>query len=276
MKFKIYHAGHKLWMDITGETDETKSPYWGACADDLTWTQRVELQAIAQTHIDHSISSTVNVPEDITKEEIDKIYRTAWKKGCKGITVYRKNCRSGVLIDNKPKIRKYDAPKRPEVLNCDIFHPRIKGQEYFVVVGLLETDPYEVFVGRITKKQPLDSSFKTGSLKKLSRGKYQLLSGETELCPNICDYLTEDEEALTRLVSASLRHGCDITFIVHQLDKTKGDLTQSSKVLARILKKYIKDGTKVSGEVCPECKQDSLKRENGCVICINCSWSKCG
>ena len=273
MKFKVYHSGHKLWMDITGQKDETKSPYYKACADDLKWTQRVKLQAAAQRHVDHSISSTVNVPEDITEEEVAKIYNTAWKNGCKGITIYRKNCRSGVLVESgKEKIIKNHAPKRKKSLTSDFFSAKIKGEEYFVIVGLCEKDPYEVFVG----KKSFEFKDKTAYLNKLSRGKYQLIDCQgKEICPNICDFLTDDEEVLTRLVSTSLRHGCDIEFIVTQLNKTKGDLNHPAKILARVLKKYIKDGQKISGCQCPECGQDLIFSE-GCCRCVQCSYSKCG
>jgi ribonucleoside-diphosphate reductase alpha chain len=275
MKFKVYHSGYKLWMDVTGETDETKSPYYGACADDLKWTQRVKLQAAAQRHVDHSISSTVNIPEDITEEEVSKIYTTAWKSGCKGITVYRKNCRSGVLIDpnskNETKVADNNAEKRQEVLPCDIFNVKIKGERYFTLVGL-QNGPYEIFVGKLDFD--LEGNDK-GSLKKLARGKYQLLDETGKiLCPNITDYLTDEEQVLTRLISTSLRHRTPIEFILHQIEKTTGELQSPAKVLGRVLKKYIKDGSKVTGESCPNC-QAELVRKEGCVCCLGCGYSKC-
>ncbi len=279
-EFEIFHNGVKLWMEVTGETDIKKSPYWGASANVLPWIQRVKLQATAQRHVDHSISSTINLPENVKEEEVAAIYETAWEWECKGVTVYRDKCRTGVLIENKKVeekknevIVKSNAPKRPKSLKADVFTAKIQGKEYFVVVGLLNQDPYEVFVG-LNNKLKIDLS--EGILRKLTRGKYQLLDvNGNEICNNVCDFLTEDEEVLTRLVSTNLRHGCDISFLVHQLEKTSGDLTKSAKILARILKKYIPDNTKVTGENCPNCSSELIRQE-GCVSCRNCHFSKCG
>ncbi len=273
MKFKVYHEGHKLWMEISGETDETKSPYYGACADDLNWVSRVELQAAAQRHIDHSISSTINIPEDATEEDVAKIYGASWKKGCKGATVYRKNCRTGVLVEAKVETKATDAIKRPDTLPCEIFETKIKGDKYFVIVGLLNDAPYEMFAGRLDFSLQGNES---GFLKKKARGKYELQNKDGEVLEsNICDYLTDNEQVLTRLVSTALRHNTPLEFLVHQIDKSSGDLSSSSKVICRILKKYIKEGVKISGESCPECKKETLVRSSGCNLCINCGHSTC-
>lgn len=276
-QFDIYHPKVKMWMDITGETDITKSPWYGCCADDLNWRNRIKLQATANRHVDHSISSTLNLPEDVSVEEVAKIYETAWEEGCKGITVYRKNCRTGVLVDNtseekKLVIKKTTAPKRPKVLPADIYHTVSKGETYFVMVGILGEDPYEVFAG---KNGGIKKSMKNGMIKKISRGRYSLLSREGEvLQEDISKYIDEDQEAITRLISSNLRHGCDVSFVVHQLEKVKGDLLSYSKAVSRVLKKYIPDNTKVHGETCKECHAN-LVRIEGCLTCLSCGWSKC-
>jgi len=279
-EFKVYHPKIKVWSEITGETNIEKSPWYSACAEDIDWESRVKIQCVANKHNDHSISSTVNLPEDVPKEEVAKIYETAWKNGAKGITVYRKNSRSGVLIDDKKKeeqkIFKTDAPKRPKILPCDIYHCSVRKNPFFVIIGLHLGEPYEVFAGK-DNDNLFQRNLKEGLLKKIKRGQYALcdISDENNILhENIGRYINEDQEAVTRLVSTALRHGTDISFVVHQLEKTQGDLQSFAKALSRILKKYISNGTAIHGEDCPECG-GKLVRQEGCVMC-SCGFSKCG
>jgi len=276
MEFPVYHNGLKLWMDITGETDITKSPYYGCCAEQINWVKRVELQAAAQKHIDHAISSTINLPEDVTEEEVAKIYETAWEAGCKGITVYRANCRTGVLIDNSKKEKKQEdlivkttAPKRSKELEADVHHITVNSQPYLVIVGLLNGQPYEVFS---TKNTLVDKSVKKGKIVKVKKSIYKaVFEDETELSPiNYgCD---EYEDALTRIISCGLRHGADIQYISEQLSKVKGQMNSFAKSISRALKHYIQDGTVVK-EKCTECGGQLIYQE-GCMKC-SCGFSKC-
>lgn len=277
-EFTIYHHKVEDWMKITGETDLTKSPWWGCCAGDLDWEKRVQLQAVANKHVDHAISSTINLPETVTVEKVAEIYEAAWRAGCKGITVYRDNCRSGVLVakkeeKKKDQISKTDAPPRPKVLPCDVYHVKVKGNEYFVLVGMLGNDPYEVFAGR---NGSIPKAVKKGEIEKLQRGKYQARFDDGTIFESVSDHCEDWEEAICRLTSTGLRHGARIDFIVQQLEKIPGpDMLAFYKALARALKKYIPDGTKVSGEVCQTCGAASLVRQEGCVRCMNCAWTKC-
>lgn len=270
-EFEVYHRRIKDWMAENFESDIKKSPWYGCCAEDLDWIQRVKLQAAAQSHVCHSISSTLNLPQEIKEEKVGKIYLEAFRNNIKGLTIYRKGCRDGVLVENKKQIN--NAAKRPDKLPCEIFRVKIKGEKFFVVVGLMDGDPYEIFVG---EDKLLDGTEGiSGFLEKLSRGKYRLkLTDESVVTENICDYLTDSEEVLTRLVSTALRHNTPLEFIVHQMEKTKGDLHSAAKVICRVLKKYIKDGVKVTGECCPDCQNTNLIRNNGCASC-SCGWSKC-
>ena len=283
--FTVYHPKLRMWMDVTGETDISKSPYAGCCAEELEWKQRVRLQAAATKHVDHAISSTLNLPEDVTVEKVAEIYTTAWRSGCKGITVYRKNCRSGVLVSAEKKTEQYipqtDAPKRPEDLPCDIHFTKVKGEQFFVTVGKMGQDPYEVFAGRregITgTSDGAFTSYKEGVLRKVKRGKYQLLvDDDFVLIANVAMYASDEQEALTRMVSTALRHGADIAFVVEQLAKVKGDMSSFAKAISRTLKKYVPDGHVISGSTCEACGQDTLVFQEGCQRCKNCSWSKCG
>jgi ribonucleoside-diphosphate reductase alpha chain len=143
-EFKVYHPQVERWMKMTGETDVKKSPWYGCCASDVDWEKRVIIQATIQNHIDHAISSTVNLPADVSEEAVATIYTTAWKHGCKGITVYREGCRSGVLVRNEDKkttIPKTDAPKRPMELDGEIFATTYKKDKLYVAVGFYGNDP---------------------------------------------------------------------------------------------------------------------------------------
>ncbi len=278
-EFMVYHPTITKWMEITGEKDVNKSPWFGCCAEDIDWVNRVKLQAVAQKHICHSISSTINLPENVKEEEVAKIYETAFESGCKGLTVYRKGCRDGVLIEKKEGIKKTTAPKRPKELSGEVHHFVTKGVRHFVIVGLLNNDPYEIFSasnhdhdGEII----IPKNISKGLIIKNSRGDYRLHSDGKEYVI-LNGNADSNIEVVTRLVSTALRHGTDISFVTHQLEKTRGEMQSFAKVLARTLKKYIKDGTEVTGEKCPECKRNDCKlvREDGCVKCVICGWTKC-
>lgn len=278
-EFIVYHPEVKNWMEITKETDIKKSPWYNCCAEDLNWQSRVKLQSIAQKHIDHAISSTLNLPENVSVNKVAEIYESAWKSGCKGITIYRKNCRTGVLVDNKKESIKYnDAPKRPKQIDAKLHFFTVKGEKYYVGVGLLDNLPYEIFTGfnKDKKNDFIPKEAKNGLIIKNGRGdyvfrdkltqeEYQLLNGHSD----------ESAEALTRMMSCALRHGSSLNFIVHQLEKTKGDLTSFAKCLARTLKCYIEDGTKISGENCSNCGSENIQRDSGCSVCKDCGNSKC-
>jgi ribonucleoside-diphosphate reductase alpha chain len=285
----VHHHGLKLWMEVTGETDITKSPYWGATSPDIDWDKSVELQAAAQKWIEHSISKTCNLPEHVTKEQVSDLYFKAWKSGCKGFTIYREGSRSGVLVANEPKkeetIVSTKAPKRPAVLKCDIHRTTISGESYVMLVGLLNNQPYEVFCG-LSKNIGLPKSKITGTITKrvvkTGVAAYDLAipSGDDEIV--IADVVNLFDNplygAFTRTLSLSLRHGVPVQFIVEQLRKDKhSDMTSFASAVARVLSKhYIADGTKVTSEKkCSECQSENISYLSGCATCMNCGASKC-
>ena len=270
MEFKVYHSGLELWKLKNPRKKIENSPYHGACSPDIDWINRVKLQAAAQKHVDHSISSTINLPNDVKEETVNEIYMTSWKHGCKGITVYRDGCRSGVLVSESES----ELPEeRPKELDCDVHHITVRGQEYFVLVGLIDDRPYEVFAGKngIIKKK-----VKTGKIIRKRKDFYKaIFDDENELSP-ITACMDEMEECISRLTSSLLRSGMDMHFVVKQLEKVGGRQTEIhtfAKCLSRVLKKYIPDGTE-TGDTCPECSEKTI-RENGCITCRGCGWSKC-
>jgi len=273
-EFTVYHPQVKTWMEVTGETDIEKSPWWGCCAKDLDWRKRIRLQSAAQRHVDHAISSTINLPEDVDVVDVAKIYEEAWKSGCKGITIYREGSRAGVLLNNdqKDSILKTTAPKRPKKLPCDVHHLTVKGQQYFVLVGLYNGEPYEVFAD---KNGIISRSVSRGVIQKMKRGQYKAVFENGKELDNLTEKLDDMEDAITRLISCNLRHGADIAFLVEQLEKAKGDVLSFEKAISRALKKYLQDGTRVNGDSCPSCGSGNLQRQAGCKTCMQCGWSKC-
>ena len=297
-EYTVYHHHFKKWMDITGKTDPQESPYWGGTANDIDWEKSVDIQAAAQKWVDHSISKTCNLPNTATRETINDVYMRAWKTGCKGFTVYRDGCRTGVLVANdepKKELKKPEegrlAPKRPKSLPCDIHRANIrngeKSESWLVLVGLSEEMPYEVFCG-IPENIEIPKKFKSGTLVKNGKRDgittYNLYvptgTGEDENIVfkdivNLFDNPTQG--AFTRTISLALRHNVPLHYVVEQLQKDKNsDMFSYARVIARVLKGYIKDGTKSTEKGCPSCGSFELFYQEGCLTCGSCGFSKCG
>lgn len=262
--FEVLHSGEALWRERNPEADPTDSPYEGSTADCIDWLKSVELQAAAQSHVDHAISKTCNLPSEATRELVSECYMKAWKSGCKGFTIYREGSRDAVLFtEEKPLDR--STKKRPKTLDVEIFITQVQGVKHNVVVGMHEGKPYEVFC--LSLDTPLPAQL--GTVTRKSSKVYELATtkGYTPLP-------TEGETAkITRLISLSLRHGVDVRFIVEQLQKDS-NFSGLPKGIARVLKKYIEDGT-TSSKACPEC-DGNLAYQEGCMTCTGCGWSKCG
>ena len=240
---------------------------------EIDFNRRVDIQAAMQKYICHSISSTINVPKETTKETIGEIYINGWQKGLKGITVYRDGCRTGVLIENtKEVIKEATAPERPESLTCDIHQVKIRGAEWCVFVGLLDGKPYEVFAGKADNVE-IPRQYTRGSITRRKSGSYWLSYNETKLNINTC--FAESEGNITRLVSTALRYGVPLEYVVLQLGKLKDNVTDISQVLKRELTKYL--GTTDDGlQVCTSCGAKAVVREESCYLCKECGSSKCG
>ncbi len=294
-EFTVYHHGVKKWMDISGEADITKSPYWGSTSNEIDWMASVDLQAMAQQFIDHSISKTCNLPQDATKELVSQVYMRAWEMGCKGFTVYRDKCRDGVLVSKSENVLKENgrpqdigvvmAPKRPIELPCEIKKVKINGEAWTIFVGMFNDKPYEIF-GGLSKYVDIPNKYKIGKIVK--NGKinnvttYNLVIGENDDQLLIKDIANVFENAnfgaFTRTISLALRHGIPIQYVVEQLLKDKySEITSFSKVISRVLKQYIKNGVTSGAEKkCSECNaENSFVYQEGCLKCINCNWSKC-
>jgi len=289
-EFPVIHPKFKQWMNKTWDYNEVmfdqlskenlqsafeQSPWYGSTANDIDWIKRVEIQAIIQKYITHSISSTINLPNDVKEEEVSEIYLESWRKGLKGITVYRDGSRSGVLVSSEAKdnveiFQYHDAPKRPKELDAELYVTNAKGSKFTIIIGLMDGKPYEVFGYDYA---PEDGKPRKGTLVKKKKGTYEFVNGDGP--HSISGEMSDEQAAITRLVSTSLRHGADIKFIVEQLGKCDGDLFSFTKALARILKKYIPDGAK-STVKCNDCGSENVIFEEGCNKCLDCGSSKCG
>jgi ribonucleotide reductase alpha subunit len=305
IEFDITHHGLKQWMNVTGNTDVTQSPYYGSTATEIDPIGSVLIQAAAQKWIDHSISKTCNLPQNVSKETVGELYIEAWRTGCKGFTIYREGSRTGVIVQSGQeansdagKIVDNHAPKRPELLDCDVHRQNIRvtlddgtkqTQQWTVLIGLLEGRPYEIFCG-LSENVILPKRYASCKIQKnksKSSSRYDLImdmdaSGDpdkTIRIRNIVEHFNDPTGgAFTRVVSMSLRHGVPVQFIVEQLQRDdNGDMHSFSRALSRVLKKYIADGTKPSSmKKCEGCGSTELFYSQGCVSCKHCSWSKCG
>jgi len=304
--FHILHHVFAKWCEVTGRdfdevldriqsgdmSDVEASPYHGAMANDIDWQARVEGQGRAQKWVCHAISSTVNLPRGTTVDTVKDVYMTAWRSGCKGVTLYVEGSRDGVLLrefEAMEEFQFHDAPKRPEKLECDVHHSRVKQGDAYLnwvfVVGKLEDKAYEIF-GGFSDEIELAKKIKSGWVVKRSLkggSKYDLHYGDEEDPHKVKDMVkvfnNPDQGVFTRIVSTALRHGTPVQFLVEQLQREReADMFTFSKGMSRVLKGYIPDGTKAGRtRKCPECAaEDSLVYQEGCVSCTACGHSKCG
>ena len=265
---EVNEWGLGVWKEVWKE-----SPYYGSTAPEIDWRQRVKLQGVVQKYITHSISSTVNLAKETTEEEIADIYIEAWKQGLKGITIYRDGCREGVLTQvEKPKtIEGRQAPKRPKELEADAYLIKAKGEQFIILVGMLESKPYEVFAFR--PRNPISFKPHKGVITKVSKMHYSFTSDVFHIDNLELANENVEENAATLYSSMLLRHGVDIKYIVKTVKKVNDNITSFSSAMCRVLSKYIPN-EEIKGEVCPDCG-GTLVREGGCIHCKDCGYSKC-
>jgi ribonucleoside-diphosphate reductase alpha chain len=296
-EFPVRHHGFAQWQAVTGKTDADleESPYFGGTSNDVDWVQKVKLQGAAQTYVCHAISNTTNLPADTTVDTVKDVYMTAHKAGCKGVTIYRDGSRAGVLVQNKETFKQHDAPKRPDLLPCEVHRSRIKvGQDkkgdpimedWIFFVGLFEGKPFEIF-GGTTENIELPRKVLDGHIVKRSfkaGGKYDFHYGDLDDPSKIKNIVRQfdnpDQGYVTRMISLTLRHGSPIQYVVEQLQRDKdADMFAFSRCIARVLKKYIPDGVESRSEkVCDDCgAEGSIRYQEGCMLCSSCGASKCG
>lgn len=304
-EYNVLHHKFAVWAEINGYnvadlvhkyTDEqlqeviAKSPYNNATANCVNWINKVKMQGAIQKWVDHSISVTVNIPKETSEEVVDKIYQTAWESGCKGMTIYRDGSRNGVLVSGSSKnnntFTETKAPKRPKKLEADIIRFQNDKEKWIAVVGLYEGRPYEIFSGKAASFV-LPNSVEKGWVIRVkeednlpARYDFQFLDndGYKVTIEGLSRMFKKEYWNYAKLISGILRHGMPITNVIELISKLTLDtdsINTWKNGIARALKKYVKDGTIVEGEKCPQCG-GKIIYTSGCKQCSDCGWSKCG
>lgn len=294
-EFEVYHHKLKLWMEITGNTDITQSPYYGSCASEIDWVKRIKLQAIVQKYTTHSISSTINLPNDVSVENVGDIYMQAWKHGLKGITVYREGSRTGVLVTNNKKENKSNdqiiesiAPARPERIEAEIIRFMNHDEKWIAFVGLINGKPYEIFTGKSVDAFVIPGWVNKGFILKVNienqmkRYDFQYIDKENYkvTIEGLSRSFNKEYWNYAKLISGVLRHGMPIPQVVdlvENLNLHNESINTWKNGIERTLKKFIPNGTVVKDKVCNSCGDpDGLIYEEGCLKCKSCGQSKCG
>jgi ribonucleoside-diphosphate reductase alpha chain len=298
-EFNVFHHKFVDWLKLNGyDPDEVtrmgdeeivkiiaKSPYYKATANDVDWVAKVKMQGAIQKWVDHSISSTINLPADVKEELVSELYLTAWKSGCKGATVYRDGSRDGVLITGKPEARA-ERPKRPKILDCDVIRFNINEEKWVAFVGLKESRPYEIFTGLADEEIfPIPKSILKGQVIKIksddgkTRYDFQYTDkyGYKKTIGGLSHMFKPEFWNYAKLISGVLRHEmpiADVVALVQSLKLDSESINNWKNGVERALKKYIPNGTKAKGKC--ECGSNNLVYEEGCLICKDCGSSKCG
>ena len=304
-EYIVYHPKFLEWMKINNiemkdsytdaEIEEliSKSPYAGATSNDIDWLEKVRMQGKIQKWVDHSISVTINLPSDVSEELVAQLYAEAWRSGCKGCTVYRDGCRSGVLVS----ISKKEEPaeihphviKRPIELEADVVRFQNNKEKWIAFVGLLNGNPYEIFTGLADDDDGIfcPKSVNHGKIIKaigedgVKRYDFQFVNkrGYKTTIEGLSDKFNPEYWNYAKLISGVLRYGMPIDQVlklVSGLELDSQSINTWKMGVERALKKYLPNGTKATGQTCPNCGQETLIYQEGCLICTACGTSKCG
>ena len=308
-EYVVFHHKFVTWMLANGypaakkytsaEIDDmiAHSPYYKATSNDVDWVQKVKMQGRIQRWVDHSISVTITLPNDVSEDPVDQLYVEAWRSGCKGCTVYRDGSRAGVLISAEDKKKKGEtkmAPPqivstRPQELDADVVKFQNNREKWIAFVGLLNGRPYEIFTGladdeegimlpKTVEKGSIIKSYDSDGRKhydfqfKNKRGFKMTLEGlDSKFEPEYWNY--------AKLISGVLRYGMPITQViklVQEMELNNESINTWKNGVARALKKYLPNGTEVKGQECPNCGSETLVYQEGCLLCANCGATECG
>ncbi len=306
-EYNVFHHKFVDWLRINGYDQEAardfndkqlapliaKSPYFNATSNDIDWVSKVKMQGEIQKWVDHSISVTVNLPKEATEDLVSQVYLTAWESGCKGMTIYRDGCRTGVLVTNdakkedKPEFRETRAPRRPKRLAAEVVRFQNDSESWIAVVGLLDGKPYEVFTGKaddflLHPKVERGWVIRTKNENEPARYDFQLEDkhGYKHTIEGLSRMFDKEYWNYAKLISGILRHGMPLPFVVDLVEHLNFDIEAINtwkNGVVRALKKFIPDGTEAPEQACPECKEaDGLIYKEGCLTCKHCGYSKCG
>ena len=287
VEYEVFHHNAQEWLDWQPFEEAGPLPAFFVESDTIDWQQRIAVQSVIQQNIDHSISSTINLPKGTDPSLVGELYMEGWKQGLKGVTVYVDGSRSGVLLTEKEEDSSFPqntAPKRPLELDCNIHHATIKGEKWVIMVGLLDDKPYEV-MGGLSNLIEIPRDKTKGILVKNPRKTINSIydlrvgtNGDTIIIKDLVKVFDNaNHSAFTRMISLGLRHGANIQYVVEQLQKDRdSDMFSFAKCVARVLKNYIPDGQEATEKTCSECNEPNLIYVEGCVTCTACGYAKCG
>ena len=307
-EYLVFHQKFLKWAEVNGYDVSTfssmsddeinnivaQSPYYKAMANDTDYIKKVEMQGMVQKWVDHSISVTINLPKDTTQEMVGALYQKAWECGCKGMTVYRDGSRDGVLVSTSEKPKEKEKPavnlKRPKELHAEVIRFRNNNEAWVALVGLrADGTPYEVFTGKSDEERmPMPKSVTHGVIIKnrFEDGtksydfKYEDCDGYPIIISGLNRCFNPEFWNYAKMISAMLRHGIpieNVCDIVGGLNFREETINSWKNGVIRALKKFIKDGTKAKGVICPHCgAENTMEFKEGCLVCTNCSYSKCG
>ncbi len=291
-EFDVYHPKLKTWMEVSGKSDIAESPYQGMTANEIDWIQRVQLQAVVQKYTTHSISSTINLPNDVEIAKVGEIYLESWQRGLKGITVYRDGSRSGVLVSSETKEDKTaaNAPfeARPDTLDARVIRFKNEsGEDWLAVVGILNDHPYEIFTGLAEDAFNLPAYVSRGWIirHKDEDGtrydfRYTDAQGFRVTIEGLSRSFNKEYWNYAKLISGVLRHKMPLPYVVDLVSNLNLDtdfINTWTNGVARALKTFIPDGTEAVDKKCPDCGDpEGLIYEEGCLKCTSCGHSKCG
>jgi ribonucleoside-diphosphate reductase alpha chain len=302
-EYNVFHHKFITWLEVKGyDVNEVKkyddeavdklvekSPYHKATSNDVDWMSKVRMQGAIQKWVDHSISVTINMPEDAKEELVGKLYVSAWENGCKGATVYREGSRAGVLISNKKEKVEPEAPKkRPEVLEADVVRFMNNDEKWIAFVGKLDGKPYEIFTGKEDDDVlPVPKTIRKGTIIKrvleddTRRYDFRYIDkfGYGNTFEGLSRIFDVEFWNYAKLISGVLRHGMpipDVVNLVSSLHLDNENINTWKNGVERTLRKYIPNGTKPKkGTVCPDCSSENLMFQEGCLTCNDCGNSKC-
>jgi ribonucleoside-diphosphate reductase alpha chain len=307
-EYPVFHHKFVTWIEMQGyDINEVKkweqeeidklvlqSPYYQATSTDVDWVSKVKMQGAIQKWVDHSISVTINLPNNAKEDLVSELYITAWESGCKGVTVYRDGSRSGVLISNDKKSKNQlnalvEQPiKRPKELDAEVIRFMNNNESWVAFVGLNNGIPYEIFTGINDPEMfPLPKSITKGKIIKVKKPgeitrydfKYTDKFGYENTLGGLSHMFNKEFWNYAKLISSILRYQMplpDVVNVVEGLHFDSETINTWKTGVARALKKYIPDGTKASGTKCSDCKSENLVYQEGCLICKSCGNSKCG